>query len=99
MTQTNGRALFVYYKIDHLEAAALLPLVIRFQQQVAMTWPQLSCELMQRPATSAEGKRTWMEIYRAGDGVSDAAIDGIAALALEMQLPAPRLNEVFMPLP
>ena len=53
---------------------------------------------MQRPAVSAEGLRTWMEVYRHSEGLGEAAIEAIAALARELQLPAPRLSELFVPL-
>ena len=94
----GGRVLFVYYKIDPLQQATLLALVKEFQQQVQTEWPGLTSELMQRPATSPEGLRTWMEIYRHSDALSDQMLDGIARLANQMQLPAPRLSEIFIPL-
>ena len=97
-TAGTGPVLFVYYKIEQTKTAALLPLVCDFQQRLLQAWPGLSCELMQRPAVSAEGLRTWMEVYRHSEGLGEAAIEAIAALARELQLPAPRLSELFVPL-
>jgi hypothetical protein len=94
----TGRALFVYYKIDQALADERLPLVQAFQRQVRQAWPDLSCELMQRPAASAQGQLTWMEIYRTPDGVSDAIIAAITLMAEKQQLPMPRLSEIFIPL-
>lgn len=95
MGQANGRVLFVYYKINPLQEAAMLSLVTGFQRHVLKRWPDLSCELMQRPAASTESQPTWMEIYRHADTLSNQVIDGIARLAHDMHLPAPRFVEVF----
>ncbi|MDB5762529.1 MAG: hypothetical protein JWQ21_1524 [Herminiimonas sp.] len=97
-TSIIGRVLFVYYKLDQSQHAALLPLVKDFQQRVTQTWPGISCDLMQRPSASAEGKETWMEIYRHSGPLTDRMIESIALLAQQMQLPAPRLSEIFIPL-
>ena len=98
MEQASGRVLFVYYKVDQAQEAVLLLRVKSFQQQVLKEWPRLSCELMQRPAPSPEGLRTWMEIYSHGEMLSDQMIDGIARLARDMHLPEPRFSEIFVPL-
>ncbi len=94
----QGRAVFVYYKIDAQNSAQLLPLALHFQQQVKLVWPDLSCELLQRPSASVQGQRTWMEVYRHAEGVSDEMIAAISALAEVLQMPTPRLTEIFVPL-
>jgi hypothetical protein len=94
----TGTVLYVYYKLDAAQHAALAPVVRSFQQRVSQTWPGLSCDLMQRPETSAEGKETWMEIYQHAGGLTDRMIESISRLALETQLPLPRLSEIFIPL-
>jgi hypothetical protein len=94
----TGAVLYVYYKLDTAQHAALAPIVKSFQQRVSQTWPGLSCDLMQRPETSAEGKETWMEIYQHADDLTAQMIESISQLALETQLPSPRLSEIFIPL-
>jgi hypothetical protein len=93
-----GKVLYVYYKLDAAQHDALAPRVRSFQEQLLRTWPGLSCELMQRPNVSAEGKETWMEVYRHADGLPDEMVEAIGRLAQELQLPAPRLSEIFIPL-
>jgi hypothetical protein len=88
----------VYYKVDGAQHITLVPVVYAFQQQVLHLWPGLSCELMQRPKASGEAKETWMEIYRHADQLTDQMIDSIERLAQTMQLPAPRMSEIFVPL-
>lgn len=99
-TDTNPvpRALFVYYKVPGGQAPAMLPLVKAFQQRLRREWPDLSCELMQRPQPSADGTLTWMEVYRQQDGVEESTMASIERLASEFRLPSPRMNEVFVPL-
>ncbi|MGH6639792.1 MAG: DUF4936 family protein [Polaromonas sp.] len=93
-----GRVLFVYYKLDESQHATLIPLIKDFQQRVAQTWPGISCDLMQRPSISADGKETWMEIYRHSELLTDRMIESIALLAKQMQAPSPRRSEIFIPL-
>lgn len=98
MSQTEERVLFVYYKIAQPDAASMLPLVLAFQEKLLAAWPGLTSELMQRPASSPEGLRTWMEVYRHPVALTDVMIEAIAAMASAMQLPSPRLSELFVPL-
>lgn len=93
-----GTVLYVYYKLVAAQHAELAPIVKSFQHRASQTWPGLSCDLMQRPETSAEGEETWMEIYQHADELTDQMIESISRLALEMQLPLPRLSEIFIPL-
>ena len=94
----NERVYFVYYKIHRDQRDASIALVQNFQQQLARRVPEISCELMQRPAATPEGIETWMEIYRGDDGLPDSTLEMIAQIAGECGMPAPRLGELFIPL-
>jgi hypothetical protein len=92
------KSLFVYYKVPTDQHAALRPLAEAFQQRVQQQWPQLRCELLQRPQATPEGIETWMEVYHHPQGVSDDMMAGIDRLAQDMGLPAKRACEIFTPL-
>lgn len=94
----KGTVLYVYYKLEAAQHVELVPRVRQFQQQLLQRMPGLSCELLQRPEVSAQGKETWMEIYRHVEGLDDDMMQQISSLAEEMALPQPRLAEVFVPL-
>ena len=94
---TQGAILYVYYKVDAEQHAALAPRVRSFQASLAEAWPGLACELLQRPEAAA-GQETWMETYRHGDGLAEAIVAAIARGATEAGLPAPRHVEQFIPL-
>jgi len=94
---TRGAILYVYYKIDAVQHAALAPRVRAFQASLAGAWPGLACELLQRPE-AAGGQETWMETYRHGDGLTENIVDAIARAATEAGLPLPRHAERFIPL-
>ena len=89
--------LYIYYKVDAAQHAALAPRVRAFQAGLAAKWPGLRCELLQRPET-AGGQETWMETYRHADGLTDALADAIARAAEDGGLPLPRHAERFIPL-
>ena len=89
--------LYVYYKVDAAEHAALAPRVRAFQAALAKRWPGLHCELLQRP-DAAGSQETWMETYRHDDGLSGAMADAIAHAAEIGGLPLPRHAERFIPL-
>jgi hypothetical protein len=90
--------LCVYYKVPAADHAELAPRVRRFQSALRERWPALGAELWQRPQASG-GIETWMEIYRAGPGLSDEQQAGIAQAAARAGLPGPRHAEAFIPLP
>lgn len=94
----KGAILYVYYKLDAKQHAVLAPQVESFQRKLLQTWPGLSCQLMQRPETSAEGHETWMEVYQHADVLTPEMLDSIAESALKQGLPIPRMSEVFVPL-
>ena len=93
----RGAILYVYYKVDAGQHAALAPRVRSFQAGLAEAWPGLACELLQRPE-AAGGQETWMETYRHGDGVAETMMAAIARAAAEAGLPLPRHVESFIPL-
>lgn len=92
------KSLFVYYKVPLDQHAQLRPLAESFQQRVQLQWPELRCELLQRPQATPEGIETWMEVYHHPQGLDDDMMLGIERLAQEMGLPAKRASEVFTPL-
>ena len=93
----RGAILYVYYKVDVVQHAALAPRVRAFQASLVEAWPGLACELLQRPE-SAGGQETWMETYRHGDGLAEAVVAAIASAATQAGLPLPRHAERFIPL-
>jgi len=90
--------LFVYFKLPLDQHEALRPVAQAFQARVVQTWPQMRCELLQRPEATADHIETWMEVYHHPAGVSPEMMRRIGELALEMGLPAKRMAEVFIPL-
>ena len=93
----QGAVLFVYYKVDAAEHAALASHVRQFQARLIAQWPGLLCELMQRPESSG-GRETWMETYRHPQGLPAPLLEGLAGQAQEAGLPAPRHVESFVAL-
>ena len=90
--------LYVYFKFvvsDH-------PLVLRrigdMQDQLALEFPGLVCELLKRPLPDQDGKETWMEVYHGVAADSVDIIERLTQLALKNALPQPRRNEVFIPI-
>ncbi len=94
---TTGAVLYVYYKVQPLQHAALVPRVRQFQAGLMARHPGLQTELMQRPEVSG-GVETWMEIYRMASGLTPELISTIDQAALAAALPAPRHTERFVPL-
>ncbi|MES2185303.1 MAG: DUF4936 family protein [Pseudomonadota bacterium] len=98
MTTLPARVLYVYYKLPAAEHAVWLPRVRAFQQQLRQSHAGLEAELLRRPGAAADGRETWMEVYRHPQGVDDAAMEAIGGLAEALGLPMPRASEVFTPL-
>jgi Domain of unknown function (DUF4936) len=90
------QTLFVYYKLPQAEHAIWLNQVRAFIAQVQTELPQLEISLMLRPQASSEGIETWMEIYRAPQGLDDEAIKRIEQLAEQHAWPSKRASEVFV---
>lgn len=94
---TDAAVLFVYYKVDAAERAALASRVRQLQARLVGQWPGLQCELMQRPETSA-GLETWMESYRHPQGLQAPLLEAIVHEAQQAGLPTPRHCERFVAL-
>ena len=94
---TMSAVLYVYYKVDAAQHAAIAPRVRQFQAALSAQWPGLACELLQRPE-AAGGVETWMETYRHASGLGPALLGAIASAAAAAGLPAPRHTESFIPL-
>ena len=92
------QTLFVYYKLPHTEHALWRARVLNFVASVQNEMPQLEITLMQRPQISPEGLETWMEIYRSEEGLDEATLSQIAALAEQHPWPSKRASEVFVEL-
>ena len=93
------RTLFMYYKVPIEERAAAIAAAHYLITRLSTALPELHLELMQRPEPS-KGVETWMEVYRASSGVTQALEERIETV-LNM-VPAfrhwPRAREVFVPL-
>ena len=96
---TTRRTLFVYYKVPEAEHAQCLLLVTKFETALKDEWPGLDIQILQRPALSAEGLETWMEVHTYPGGVSEALMTSVAQQAAAMGLPPARATEVFVPVP
>ena len=94
---TSSAVLYVYYKVEVAQHAALALRVRQFQAELRAQWPGLEAELMQRPEVS-NGMETWMETYRHATGLVPDVMAAIGQAALDAALPAPRHTERFIPL-
>ncbi len=98
------RELFIYYRLRSIDAETAQGLVLDFQAQLRMQYPQLMARLLRRPPHSDEAgeQQTWMEIYstdpmREPAGITaelQSAIEAAAAV-LGPLLDGPRHTEVF----
>ena len=95
--QTMGTVLCVYYKVPITQHADAAPRVRAFQAELLLAWPDLSCELLQRPGSS-NGIETWMETYRCATGLTLDMINATEQGAAMAGLPTPRHSERFIPL-
>lgn len=94
---SSGAVLYVYYKVDPTDHAALAPRVRAFQAALRAQHPGLQTELLQRPDTN-KGVETWMETYRQDAGLPPGTAAAIEQSAIEAGLPGPRFAEAFIPL-
>jgi Domain of unknown function (DUF4936) len=93
------RTLYVYYKLPEAEGPQWLPAIQAFCQVLSNRWPGLTVELMRRPEVGADGRVTWMEVYKHPSGVPEDLLAAIGPLAREHGLPFERATEIFVPLP
>ena len=99
LSDSEQRTLFMYYKVPIEERAAAVAAAHDLIGQLSTALPELHVELMQRPEPS-KGMETWMEVYRASAGVTQALEQQIEAVV--NRVPAfrqwPRAREIFIPL-
>lgn len=93
----NVNLLCVYYKVDAAQHAACGTRARQFQATLKADFPDLRCELLQRPEVTA-GVETWMETYCHPDGLNSALMGAIAQAAVAAGLPSPRHTEQFVAL-
>ena len=98
------RELFIYYRLQPSDAEVARGLVLAFQAQLRMQYPQLNARLLRRPSApgQADAPQTWMETYstdpmRAPEGITAELQSAIEARAAVLQplLDGPRHTEVF----
>jgi hypothetical protein len=90
--------LYVYFKFVVGDHPQVLRRIGDMQDQLALEFPGLVCELLKRPLPDQDGKETWMEVYRGVAADSLHFIERLSQLALKNALPHPRRNEVFIPI-
>lgn len=87
--------LFIYYRVEEADAAALAPLVAAMQAQLSAAHGVRS-GLKRRP-DSKDGLQTWMEVYQATPPDFEATLSGaLAAAGFEQLISGPRHTEVFV---
>ena len=90
--------LFVYYKFLVDQSPDVYSLVKDIQRQLVAEFPKLICDLLKRPNPDESGRETWMEVYTLDDKMLPEFQSRLNQLALELGLPQPRLNELFVPI-
>jgi hypothetical protein len=90
--------IYVYYKFLVSEFPQVAINVRRIQSQLTAEFIGLKCSILKRPNADEEGRETWMEVYDVGDVNQNQFIDRLSELALKEGLPAPRRNEIFIPI-
>lgn len=93
--------LYVYYKLETSETAAVLAAFERLRAALRLQLPGLQSRLLKRPA-QAQAQQTWMEIHAWPHGVEpppgwQALIEDLAQ-AMSLLLAGPRHCELFDPL-
>ena len=100
----DGAQVYVYYRVQPADAAAVIAAVHALQTACRARWPGLACTVARRADASgddAAGPWTLMETYAQPGGVPPACRREIEGLALERivaRLVGPRHSEVFVPL-
>ena len=82
------RQLFIYYRVAERELAAACAAVTLAQQALRARHAGLLTQLLRRPAASAEGERTVMEIYAVDARVSPAGVGEALQAEIEAELAA-----------
>jgi len=88
--------LFVYYKLMASEHPNLHIKIQMMQAELKSEFPSLTTDLLKRPEADESGRETWMEIYNLSDIDINIFRTELELLTLNMELPQPRRNEVFI---
>jgi hypothetical protein len=88
--------LFVYYKFLPDEYPELKMHVQQMQMRLQKQFPQLSAQVMKRPAPDELGQVTWMEIYDLGSNDFSVFKLELERAAEQEKLPQPRRTEQFV---
>ena len=87
---------FIYYRVAQ-PTAALRAAIVAMHRTLQERHPQLQARLL---CKCADGSETWMETYAQPNGVDDALLNEIEALAAPIAAAhgcSPRRIETFMP--
>ena len=90
--------LYVYYKFIVSTDAKVAKRIGQMQALLAQEFSGLEYRLLKRPHADDAGRETWMEVYELEGSVDVIFQERLAQLALESNLPQPRLNELFIAL-
>jgi Domain of unknown function (DUF4936) len=97
--QPSARRLFVYYRVEAVQAHEAIAAAKRMQAALRQHHAGLAAELLRRPAM-ADAQVTLMETYMHPQGIEDglqAAIEAEASSALHGLIAGARHVEVFEP--
>ena len=95
--------LFIYYRLDPLDAPASQRAVTAFQGDLQACYPWLRARLLRRPQAT-DGQETWMETYSADPAMNSTGVTPEIAARIEQAaavlapfLRGARHTEVFVP--
>ena len=87
--------LYIYYRVDETQAAALLPQVQAMQAGLAAA-SGVQTALKRRPE-SKDGLQTWMEVYGAtAPEFADTLAQAVAQAGLDSYISGVRHTEIFV---
>jgi len=90
--------LYVYYRVDPADSAALRARVEAMQTQLNRRTGQL-CGLRRRPESGPDGKETWMEVYENLTPELEALLqEEVTRSGIETLIGGPRHSERFIDL-
>lgn len=98
---SDGRCeLFVYYRVPVERADEALREVTSAQQHVAARFDGLAARLLHRGEPGVDGLLTWMETYRAPQGLDETVLAHLSEVFehLPSARSGPRHEERFFPL-
>lgn len=89
--------IFVYYKVQSMFYDQSILKIKNFIEEISQEYPEINCELMQRPETSNQGYETCLEIYRGiKKNKMQEFMNHLTRSALKHDLPPQRKIEVFV---